>query len=327
MKVSVIVPIYNVSIFIERCAESLLQQTLEDVEYIFVDDATPDKSIEILQRVIDKYPGRKKCCRILHHEQNRGLPAARNTGLKVATGEYLYHCDSDDFVDKDMLKQMYKAAKQNNADIVWCDWFLSFRKNERYMKQPNYSTPNEALKGLLSGTMKYNVWNKLVKRTLYEMNNIEFPSGQGMGEDMTMIGLFACAKSVAYIPEAYYHYVKINNGAMTNMWSQKHIDDLIYNVTRTENYISIKYGDIMNEYIAYFKLSVKVHLLISNDMEMYDLWNRLFVEANPYIMQNKSICFRTRILQWMAWKRQYWFIKLYYLIVQKLLYNFILGYK
>lgn len=167
MKVSVIVPIYNVSRFISRCVLSLMNQTLEDVEYIFVDDATPDESIMILHDIINQYPAKRDNCIILHHEKNMGLPAARNTGLQVAKGEYIFHCDSDDFVEPEMLEKMYKTAKTHDADIVWCDWFLSFEKNERYMKQPEYTTSEDALKGMLSGAMKYNVWNKLVRHSLY----------------------------------------------------------------------------------------------------------------------------------------------------------------
>ena len=99
-KVSVIIPIYKVEKFIERCVCSLMEQTLQEVEYIFVDDATPDKSIEVLERCLTLYPNRKSV--ILHHAQNQGLPAARNTGLQVASGKYIFHCDSDDYVEQDM---------------------------------------------------------------------------------------------------------------------------------------------------------------------------------------------------------------------------------
>ena len=98
MKVSVIVPIYKVERFIARCVTSLMKQTLQDVEYIFVDDATPDQSLSILQEVLVAYPERKKYVKILHHKDNQGLPAARNTGLEVSEGEYIFHCDSDDYV-------------------------------------------------------------------------------------------------------------------------------------------------------------------------------------------------------------------------------------
>lgn len=326
-KVSVIIPIYNVRNFISRCADSLMKQTLREVEYIFVDDATKDDSIYMLNTVLEKYPEKKTCVKIIHHETNKGLPAARNTGLSVVKGEYVFHCDGDDYVEPNMLEDMYSVAKKEDVDIVWTDWFLSFENKERYMSQPYYDTAENALKGILSGSMKYNVWNKLIKRSLYDGYNIKFPSGHGMGEDMTMIRLFACAKNVAYIPKAYYHYVKVNTGAMTNVWTQKHIDDLKYNVTATEDYLKQKFGDRMNEYIAYFKLSVKVHFLISYDTRMYRIWKSLFSEANRYIMQNKSVCLRTRILQWMAWKKQYWFVWLYYVLIQKLIVNFLLGYK
>ena len=186
-KVSVIVPVYGVQNFIEHCAVSLLSQTLKEVEFIFIDDATLDDSIKILEKVIARFLDRNVI--ILKHEYNKGLPAARNTGLKVATGEYIFHCDSDDFVEPDMLEKLYNEAVKRDADIVWCDWFLTFNQNERYMKEPFYNTTNDILCSILSGTMKYNVWNKLVKHSLYINNNILFPSGHAMGEDMTMIRL------------------------------------------------------------------------------------------------------------------------------------------
>ena len=139
-KVSVIIPVFNVRNFIERCARSHFEQTLEDIEYIFVDDASPDDSVDILKACIERYPERKEQVRILVHEQNQGLPAARNTGLAVATGEYVFHCDSDDFVEKDMLEEMYGAAKEKDADMVYCNFYLSFEKNERYLSNPAYET-------------------------------------------------------------------------------------------------------------------------------------------------------------------------------------------
>lgn len=192
--VSVIIPVYNVGKFIERCVRSLMEQTMDNVEYIFVDDASPDNSIQILQKVLADYPNRRDNVRILTHAENKGLPAARNTGLAVATGEYIFHCDSDDFVEPDMLEQLYGKAIECDADIVWCDWYLTFEKSERYMKQPAYDTPLEALKAMLGGAMKYNVWNKLIRRTLYVENSVEFPAGYGMGEDMTIMMLLRMHK-------------------------------------------------------------------------------------------------------------------------------------
>lgn len=112
-KVSVIIPIYKVEPFVARCAQSLMEQTLTDVEYIFVDDASPDNSIAVLRKVITKYPERSNYVKVLTHTENKGLPAARNTGLAVAQGEYIFHCDSDDFVEPDMLEQLYRKSNRN----------------------------------------------------------------------------------------------------------------------------------------------------------------------------------------------------------------------
>lgn len=323
MKVSVIIPVYKVERFIVKCAESLLAQTLNEVEFIFVDDASPDNSMELLRACIEKYPQRKSCIKIIRHSQNMGLPAARNTGLMAATGEYVFHCDSDDFVDKEMLEVLYQTAIGQKADIVWCDWYLSFEKNERYMKQPQYATPMEALKGMLSGAMKFTVWNKLAKRSLYVDNHIEFPAGYGMGEDMTMMMLFSCAERVYYLPRAFYHYVKLNMSAFTQTFSERHLVDLKYNVHRIEMYMKAKYGTELDKEIAFLKLDVKFPLLISNSSVKYRIWKKLYPEADVYIGKNKLISKRATLIQWCAWKGLFIIVRLHYFLLQKIVYGII----
>lgn len=300
-----------------------MEQTLTDVEYIFVDDATPDDSIKVLQEVINRYPNRKGQCRILQHKQNLGLPAARNTGLAVAQGEYIFHCDSDDFVEPDMLEQLYRKATETDADIVWCDWWLSFAKNERYMKQPEYLTAIEALKGMLSGVMKFNVWNKLIRRTLYEENGITFPAGYGMGEDMTIMRLFARASKVAYLPKAFYHYVQQNSGAFCKTFSQKHLSDVQHNAFVVTEDLKNLFGNALDMELAFFKLDVKFPFLISDDLAKYKLWKEWYPEANKYIMCNKRLSLRSRCVQWLAWKNQFWAVWLYYKLVYRVMYGII----
>ena len=94
-KISIIVPIYNVEQYIERCARSLFEQTYDDIEYVFVDDCSPDNSLNILYEVLNDYPHRISNVKIIRHIENKGLTAARNSGLEVATGDYIAHCDSD----------------------------------------------------------------------------------------------------------------------------------------------------------------------------------------------------------------------------------------
>lgn len=321
--ISVIIPIYKVEEFIVRCVNSLMQQTMEEVEFIFVNDATPDDSMVLLQLALNNFPERKAQVHILNHEVNLGLPAARNTGLRVAMGEYIYHCDSDDYLEPDALETMYRAAKANDADIVCCDWFLSFEHNERYMKQPAYPTAYEALKGILNGRMKYNVWNKLVRRELYTLNDIWFPAGYGMGEDMTMIRLFACAGQVAYVPRAFYHYVKLNREAFTNTMSERHLSAVLHNTAETVSFLQKRYGSTLEGEIGTFKLTVKYPFLIGDDWSQYRLWKNCFPEANPFISRFRQLSLRSWLLQLAALHGHYWLLWLHYKLVYKLMYGII----
>ena len=319
-KVSVIVPVHGVEKFVEHCAVSLMEQTLDGVECIFVDDCSPDHSADIIRDVISRYPGRD--ARIISHSVNRGLPSARNTGLGLAAGKYVFHCDGDDWIEPDMLEKMYAVAENANADIVYCDFYLSYEKNERYMSNPCLESREELLRqGFLSGAMKYNVWNKLVRRSLYTDNGILFPDGHSMGEDMTMIRLTACAERVKYLPEALYHYVQTNSSAFSKTQSRKQLDDIQYNVDTTVSFLREKYGDNIEDDIRNFKLSIKFPFLISDNREQYRLWEEWYPEANGNVMSNKSLSFRSRFLQWMASKKLWTGVRLYHLIVYKIVYR------
>ena len=117
-KVSMLVPIYGVEKFIERCAISLFEQTYQNIEYIFVNDCTKDDSINVLERVINRYPNRKPFVRIINHKQNKGLAGARNTAVSNATGEFIMHVDSDDYVDKEIVRKAIDKQLRSDADIV-----------------------------------------------------------------------------------------------------------------------------------------------------------------------------------------------------------------
>ena len=191
------------------------------------------------------------------------------------------------------------------------------------MKQPSFDTPIEALKAMLSGAMKYNVWNKLVKRSLYVDNNIQFPAGYGLGEDMTMMMRFANAKKVAYLPKAFYHYLKLNTGAFSQTYSERHLQELKHYVSRICDYMHVEYGKELENELAFFKLEAKFPFLISNDSKKYKLWKEWYPEANDYILQNRNVSSRSRWLQWCAWKGLWWMVRLHYLLVIKIVYGII----
>lgn len=303
-KISVIIPVFKVEKHIVRCAHMLFEQTLKEVEYLFIDDRSPDKSIDVLKEVLEIYPHRHLGVKFITHPLNKGLPAARNSGLSKATGEYVFHCDSDDYLERDALEIFYNKAKEADADIVWSDWYLTYAEKERYMKQPSHSSAQEALFSILSGGMKFNVWNKLVRRQLYVENDITFPEGYNMGEDMTMILLFSVAKKVAYIPRALYHYVRTNEHAYTRQRTLKQFLDVQYNAERVISFIQHKsIHDIPNLYLNNFKLNVKYPLLTTGIKEDYLRWLSWFPEVNSDVLLNKSIGGRARLIQWLAAKK------------------------
>jgi glycosyltransferase involved in cell wall biosynthesis len=130
---SIIVPIYKVERYISPCTHSLFGQTHSDIEYIFVNDYTPDNSIKILLEVLKNYPDRSEQVKILNHEYNRGLAAARQSGLDAATGEYLIMVDSDDWLEIDMIAKMYEKAIKEDADIVIADFYEDYTGKEIYI--------------------------------------------------------------------------------------------------------------------------------------------------------------------------------------------------
>lgn len=288
--ISVIVPIYGVEHFIKRCAESLFRQTLcEGIEYIFVNDATKDSSLLRLNEVIERFPEKKKNITIVEHEYNKGLPAARNSGLRIAKGKYIYHVDGDDFVDAELFERMFETACREDADYVWSDWYLSYENTERYMQQHYASDVKAAIKLMLTGRNKYNVWNKLVRRSIYEDFNIRFPEKHPMGEDMTMIKLLSCAKRVAYTPGAWYHYIKINPDAMTVRPSDNAVADIIANVNETASFLLHSDIEGIESMINDFKLTTKYNFLFSNKTSDYRLWYNLWPESNNSISKRNGL--------------------------------------
>ena len=319
MKVSVIIPFYKVEPFVERCTRSLLEQTLTDVEFIFVDDASPDGSRAIIERVSAEY---NRDVRILTHEQNQGLPAARNTGLGEARGEFIYHCDSDDYLEPTMLEDMYKAATNEQADFVYCDFYLDFGTSRREMTNPSYTDPEQMVKeGFLAGLMKYNVWNKLVARRLYSESGIVFPAGHGMGEDMTMILLATHATRSAHVAKPLYHYVKLNANAFSNTFSQRHLDDIRFNADRTFAGLADWNVSEKEKYLGFFKLNLKLPFLFSEDRQQLRLWKQWYPEANRYIKQNTHQPRRTRLVQQWAAAGLFFLVRFYSFLINKLYYG------
>ncbi len=320
--VSIITPVYGAEDFIGRCAESLFGQTYADIEYIFVDDCSPDRSVERMQEVLSRYPHRRPQVKVVRHAKNRGVAAARNTGVAAATGDYIYYVDADDWIEPDAIGQMCALAASRDADIVGCGWFLSFSRNERRMPMPSYLTPAEALRGMLCGQLRWNLWLFMVRRTVYVEHDIRFIEGENVGEDMlVLIQLFAYARSIAFVERSLYHYQKLNAQSITQLSEVEKMHRLSHNLNAAVRFLEGQFGADYGCEVNFFKLNAKMPLLITDDRESHRLWAATFPEANRYIMQNRMQSLRMRLVQWMAAKGQFWAVRAYYRLVFKFVYG------
>ncbi|MCQ2065780.1 MAG: glycosyltransferase [Bacteroidaceae bacterium] len=320
MKVSVIMPVYNAAATLQNSLDSISAQTFRDFEVVFVDDCSTDFSLSLMENFA---AGSGIACSIVRQEHNAGVAAARNRGLETATGEYIAWLDADDRMAPDTLQKAVKAAEENKTDIVGWDWTLGFERNGRHMRQADYNTPLDALKALMGGTMRWNLWLFMVRRRLLADNDIHFIDGADMGEDMMlMLRAFASAGRVCRIHESLYSYNAVNTASISHQFSEKRRSEVSLNVTAAERALKMsEYSLELADYFNYLKLYIKIPLLMSANRSDYEIWYSWFPESNRYAATNRALPWRTRAVQWMASKRMWLGVKLYYIFVYKFLYG------
>lgn len=209
-KVTVCVPVYNSEMYIERCVRSLLEQTLKDVEFIFVNDCSTDSSLSKLKEVVSQYPQRGGRISIIDLPENHGLAYVRNLGLKHANGEYVIHCDSDDWVEIDMYETLYEEAISTHADIVVCDIL------HEYHDRRDVSKFNEKSRAeFLNQNKWWTVWCRLIKREFLEQHALTFWDGIDMWEDVNFsMRAHFYAERVSFVHIPLYHYNRANINSM-----------------------------------------------------------------------------------------------------------------
>ena len=216
-KVSVLVPIYGVEQYIERCARSLFEQTYPNLEYVFVNDRTPDRSVEILRQVMEDYPKRKDAVIIIDHETNRGLAAARNTCLDNASGEFVSCVDSDDWLELDAIEQLVKKQQETDSDIVSGDMRIHTLDGIEDYFEPKYGSKEQMVLNQLPSTMDHNAIRRIIRRLLFEEHHIRCIVGADMGEDRyQMVQVCYYAKKSCNIDHLVYHHEKRNVGSITS---------------------------------------------------------------------------------------------------------------
>jgi glycosyltransferase involved in cell wall biosynthesis len=243
--ISVIAPIYGVEMYIEEFAESVLSQSYPHIEFIFVNDGTKDRSIDILERVIDgRYSHLKSRIKIVH-KANGGLPAARVTGLEHVTGDYVYHVDSDDWIERDSIAKIVARIEETGADIIYFNYVKEYPTRSKYKRERVYNADERAcyVRNMYNHCSNASVWNKCFRCGLYTENTIYSPK-YGYAEDCYVTTqLVGYSRSIAYLDEYVYHYRKGNPNALTGQQRRKRKRE--YSLNFIDLYL--KYRDVPAE--------------------------------------------------------------------------------
>ena len=215
-KISLIVPIYGVEPYIRQCAESVLAQTYEDIEFIFVNDGTKDRSMEVLEALIEEKFSHLRPRITIINKENGGLPSARKSGLDAATGEYILFVDSDDWLELNAVERVVADAERTDADLVYFHLVKEYENRQSVKYEKSYTAKNKRL--WVRNLLNYNSYGytvtKCFRRRLYTDNFVSFPK-LGMHEDIyLMVQIIFYAQSISHLPEVLYHYRKTNPASM-----------------------------------------------------------------------------------------------------------------
>lgn len=226
-KVSVIVPVYKVEQYLEKCLESLVNQTLSDIEIVIVNDGSPDNSEKIIENYLEKYPNKIKYVK----KENGGLSSARNFGVPHAMGEYIAFLDSDDYVELNMYEIMYKKALEGNYDMVECNFIWEYPNKKKIDIGDKYNGTHEALE-----KARVVAWNKLYIREALLNSNITFPEGLRYEDVEFFYKILPCLNKIGFVEEAFIHYIQRDNS-----------------ISNTQNERTKEIFTILDNVIAYYK--------------------------------------------------------------------------
>lgn len=204
VKVSIIVPAYNVEKYIEKCLETLVNQTLKEIEIIIVNDGSNDNTKQIAKEYAQNYPEKIKYV----EKENGGVSDARNYGIKIATGEYISFLDPDDYAELNLYEKMYNKAIEENSDLVDCNFYWEYPKRLKLDEEKTYTNKQEML--VYTRVMP---WNKLIKRSIIEENEINFPIGLRYEDVEFTYKLVPYCNNVSFVKEPLIHYVQRKSSA------------------------------------------------------------------------------------------------------------------
>lgn len=272
-KISIVIPVYNVEEYIAECLQSVMRQTyIGEMECIIVDDCGKDNSIAIAEQMMSSYQG-SISFQIVHRAQNGGLSAARNSGTKVATGEYIYYLDSDDYISDDCLSILTEPLKKAKYDMIIGDYetFGDYQVQSLLFEQQNEVLSNENIFHELSERqLPVTAWNKLCNRVFLADNGIDFLEGQLHEDDLWTYKICLCATKIAIQKKVTYYYRQRNTSIVYN--SKIKSKQRFESVFKTVNYILNHNGSVNSndhERCALTYIGKCLSYAIDGDFEFY----------------------------------------------------------
>ena len=270
-KVSVLVPVYNVAGFLEKCLDSVLAQTYKDFELILVDDGSMDASGSIC----DNYAKADKRVKV-YHRINHGISQTRQFALSQAQGEYIMWVDSDDWIASDMIEQMVKSADENKSDIVGCNLKVIWDKNT-WDVIFSYDTDDAFIRDVIASNWAV-LWRMLFRHSLIDDNHIAFPANINNGEDYVfVVSCVLSAKRYSHVPRILYYYNRLNPfstiATVNEEKTYEQIDAtrIVEKMLRTKGLNKVYKGEIM------FRKHIAKEQLLSIS---FWKWMKAFPEAN-----------------------------------------------
>lgn len=241
MKVSILVPVYGVEKYIERCAVSLFEQTYKNIEYIFVNDQSPDSSWGVLQDVIARYPYLKDCVKLSIHDKNRGLAAVRNTALSLAAGDFVMWVDSDDYIETNAVEKCVSVVEAENPDIVLFNYRIEKGSYSEIVKVRHFENPLKRTVALLARKVPACVWCGIIRRSLYVDHNIKSKEGINNSEDFHVTPkLSFFSQKISYIDSVLYHYDCTREDTYTRNFSIEKSEQVFMSFEILEDFFKTK---------------------------------------------------------------------------------------
>ncbi|MDU5109592.1 MAG: glycosyltransferase, partial [Clostridium sp.] len=253
IKVSIVVPVYNVEKYIRKCLESLVNQTLEDIEIIVVNDGSTDNSQKIIDQYVSKFPHLVKS----FIKKNGGLSDARNYGLSYCNGEYIGFVDSDDYIDINMYEKMYSKAKNENSDIVVCDYYKVYNRKMKLVKAKKYVDKKDMFIDTLAAA-----WNKIYRREMLMKSGVIFPKGLIYEDTEFFCKLIPYINVASYVSQPFVYYIQ-RGGSIANTQGEKNaqIFKILENIV---NYY--KKNELLQEYYSELEY-LYIRIMLGSSME------------------------------------------------------------